>query len=406
MPFAWFAAWRYLRTDKAQTALVLAAVAVGVSVIVFLSALIGGLQASLLDKTLGSQPHVTLRRPREAARVLVEETDAAVIARRRQPSAQRLRSIDQWPAALAAAESRQGIVAVSPLVTGAGFALRGAAREPIVIRGVEPARFLAVTDLRKKLVDGRFDVTSGNVVLGAELAENLGVAVGDKLRLRTSEGSEDVVSVDGVFRAGNEAIDRTWVVTSLRHAQALYGLPGGVTSIEITVSEVFEAEELARDLADRTGLDAVSWMQQNADLLRGLAAQSSSKSLIQFFVVLAVALGIASVLIVSVVQKSREIGILRAVGTPSRRILALFLIQGGLLGFAGSLVGGALGALFARAFELLAVGPDGLPRFPVLLEPALFVETTALAVSVGLLAAVLPAVRAARLDPASAIRHV
>lgn len=406
MPFAWFAALRYLRTDKAQTALVLAAVSVGVSVIVFLSALIGGLQASLLDKTLGSQPHVTLRRPREAPRALARSHDGTQIAERRQPSAQRLRSIDQWPAAVRAAEGLAGVTATSPLVTGAGFALHGAAREPIVLRGIDPERFLAVTNLTKKLVEGRLDVTSGNVAVGAELAENLGVGIGDKLTLTTSEGSETLVTIDGVFRSGNEGVDRSWVLTSLRHAQALFGLPGGVTSIELTVADVFAAEAVARELGERTGLDAVSWMQQNADLLRGLSAQASSKSLIQFFVVVAVALGIASVLIVSVVQKSREIGILRAVGTPARRILALFLVQGGLLGFAGSAVGSLLGALFARGFEHLAVGPDGQPRFPVLLEPSLFVRTSLLAIGIGLLAAVLPAVRAARLDPASAIRHV
>lgn len=406
MPFAWFAALRYLRTDKAQSALVLAAVSVGVAVIVFLSALIGGLQASLLDKTLGSQPHVTLRRPREAPRPLSAPSDDTAIAERRQPSAQRLRSIDQWPAAVLAAEQLGEVAAASPLVTGAGFALHGAAREPIVLRGIDPDQFLRVTDLRKKLVEGRLEVASGNVAIGAVLAENLGVGIGDKLNVTTSEGTEAVVTVEGVFRAGNEAIDRTWVLTSLRHAQALFGLPGGVTSIEVTLGDVFTADAVARELGERTGLDAVSWMQQNADLLRGLSAQASSKSLIQFFVVVAVALGIASVLIVSVVQKSREIGILRAVGTPARRILALFLVQGGLLGFVGSLLGCALGALLARAFEHLAVGPDGQPRFPVLLEPSLFLRTSLLAMGIGLLAALLPAVRAARLDPASAIRHV
>jgi lipoprotein-releasing system permease protein len=147
-------------------------------------------------------------------------------------------------------------------------------------------------------------------------------------------------------------------------------------------------------------------MVLNAELLQGLSAQSSSKTLIQFFVTLAVALGIASVLIVSVVQKTREIGILRAVGTPARRVLLMFLIQGGVLGILGSIVGSALGALFSKLFERIAVGPDGAPRFPVQLDVALFAGATLLAVGVGLLAAALPALRAARLDPATAIRHV
>jgi lipoprotein-releasing system permease protein len=126
--------------------------------------------------------------------------------------------------------------------------------------------------------------------------------------------------------------------------------------------------------------------------------------MIQVCVVLTVALGIASVLIVSVVQKSREIGILRAVGTPAYRVLAIFLIQGGVLGFIGSLVGSALGVAFARIFETLTVTADGLPRFPVQVKLELLVGATVLATGVGLVTAVIPARRAAKLDPATAIR--
>jgi len=121
-------------------------------------------------------------------------------------------------------------------------------------------------------------------------------------------------------------------------------------------------------------------------------------------VVVTVALGIASVLIVSVVQKTREIGILRAVGTPPRRVLAVFLIQGGVLGLIGSFCGSALGVAFAKGFEVMTSSPDGAPRFLVQVDLRLVLSATALATGVGLLAAVIPARRAARLDPATAIR--
>jgi lipoprotein-releasing system permease protein len=162
---------------------------------------------------------------------------------------------------------------------------------------------------------------------------------------------------------------------------------------------------VAADIRARTGLTADSWMALNAELLEGLEAQDSSKTMIQFFVVVTVTLGIASVLIVSVVQRSGEIGILRAVGTPARRVLAVFLIQGGLLGFTGSLIGSALGVLFARLFEVMTRGADGLPRFPVAVDAELLAGATLLATAVGLLAAVIPASKASRLDPATAIRH-
>jgi lipoprotein-releasing system permease protein len=199
-------------------------------------------------------------------------------------------------------------------------------------------------------------------------------------------------------------VDKTWVVTSLRHAQALFALPGGATTIELKVADVFTADHVAAHIRDRTGFTADSWMALNAELLSGLTAQSNSKTMIQFFVVVSVTLGIASVLIVSVVQKSRDIGILRAVGTPSRRVLAVFLIQGGVLGLAGSMLGSAMGVAFAKLFEGLTLGPDGLPRFLVQVDLPLLISATLLATGSGLLAAVIPARRAARLDPATAIR--
>src|SRR6187402_2122350 len=171
----------------------LAAVAVGVSVIVFLSALINGLQASLIESTLGSQPHVTLRVPREEPRPLVAPRPGLAIARLRQPAAQRLRSLDQWPAIARAAARTPGVTAAAPTVSGAGFATRADARVPIVIRGVNTDSFLAIIDLRRSMVGGRFDVGSGHVVIGSTLATDLAIGVGDRMRVTSTEGVEDVV---------------------------------------------------------------------------------------------------------------------------------------------------------------------------------------------------------------------
>lgn len=405
MPFEWFVALRYMRDARGQTALILAAVGVGVSVIVFLSALISGLQASLIEKTLGSQPHITVRMPREASHVLAAETDTLAIARRLEQRPQRLRSIDQWPQVAHDLETLSGVTAVSPSVVGAGLAVRSDAKAPIVVRGIDAERYLAIIDLRKRMVEGRFDIGGGNVVVGTKLARDLGIAIGDKIRISSSEGIEEVVAVRGLFSLGNDAVDSTWILTSLRHAQALYALPAGVTSLELKVDDVFDAERIAEVIRLRTGLRADSWMTINAELLTGLSAQSSSKNMIQLFVIIAVALGIGSVLIVSVVQKSREIGILRAVGTPPRRILMVFLIQGGVLGVCGSVLGSGLGVLLAKAFESLVKDPRGAPKFPIMIDLELLLFATAVATGVGLLSAVIPARQAARIDPATAIRN-
>jgi lipoprotein-releasing system permease protein len=135
-----------------------------------------------------------------------------------------------------------------------------------------------------------------------------------------------------------------------------------------------------------------------------MAAQSLSNTVIRFFVGLTAALGIASVLVVSVVQKSKEIGILRAMGTSRSQVLRVFLVQGGVMGLVGSLFGCGLGWSFLSVWRSIALNPDGTPLFIIEIEPELFMLAAAGATLVGVLAAVVPARRAARLDPAIAIR--
>ena len=205
--------------------------------------------------------------PREEPRPLATTTATTAIARSVQESPQRLRSIDQWPNVIATVERIPGVIATSPSITGAGFAVRADAKSAIVIRGVEPDRFLHIIDVRARLVAGRFELDGGGVAIGSKLASDLGVGVGDKVRVTSSEGIDDVVTVRGVFSLGNQGVDATWLITSLRHAQTLFGLPGGVTTIELKVADVFSADRIARDIAGATDLTADSWMTINAELL-------------------------------------------------------------------------------------------------------------------------------------------
>jgi lipoprotein-releasing system permease protein len=199
--------------------------------------------------------------------------------------------------------------------------------------------------------------------------------------------------------------DETWVFVSLRNAQSLLNLPGGVSEIEASVSSIFEAEELAASIRAETGLDAESWMESNAELLAGLRSQDASSTLIQIFVLLAVTIGIASVLVVSVVQRRREIGILRAIGLSRRQTQRVFLIQGCLLAIAGSLVGSFLGAGLLKLFMRFAKDQDGQPLFPIEVTASLFLFSGAIALVVGLASSFMPARSAAKLDPAVAIRN-
>ena len=404
MPFAWLVALRFLREGRAQTILILAGISVGVGVMVFLSALINGLQASLIARTLGSQAHVVVRPSEEIPRTLPVPGDPALAARV-EKAPQRVRTIGNWQQTAAALGAVPGVVAVSPTVAGSAFASRGTVSKSVALRGVIPESFSRIIAISRRLTTGEFRVAGGEAVIGTELAKSLGLAVGDKLRIVSTEGRDDVFTVRGIFDLGNKDVNERWVLVSLRAAQSLLDLADGVSTIELRVRDIFAADRVARRVEASTGLVADSWMRINSELMIGLRAQSSSSYMIQFFVVVAVALGIASVLVVSVVQKSREIGILKAVGTTTGRIKRVFLIQGGLLGLAGSAIGCGIGTALALSFATLARNPDGSPTFPVDLNAGLYLSATLIATATGLIAAVVPARRAARMDPATVIRY-
>ncbi len=404
MPFEWVVAFRFLREGRAQTALILAGVGVGVGVVIFLSALITGLQESIIDKTLGTQPHIVVRVPDDAVRPQLPEGES-VVSRRIQPPPQRIRQILDAAQTLALVERQPHVVAAAPVVSGAALALRGTASSSIGLRGVEAESYRRIIDFGPRMTSGEFRVTGSDVVLGVELARKLGISAGDKLRISTPQGREEVFLVAGIFDIGNKDLNERWVFVSIRAAQTLLDLSGGISSIELKVDAIFEAEAVAEAIAGATGLEAVSWMKLNTQLLVGLRSQSASSHMIQFFVAVAVALGIASVLVVSVVQKSREIGILRAMGTPSSLVTRVFLLQGAVLGLAGSAIGIAIGSGLALFFVSLAKNPDGSATFPVALTLGLFARTAAGATVTGLLAAVAPARRASALDPAEVIRY-
>jgi lipoprotein-releasing system permease protein len=321
-----------------------------------------------------------------------------------QPRAQRLRSIDQWEAVARLAAQTRGVQAVSPILSGAGFAARAEANQPIALLGVDPQAYQRIVRMDKYLTLGRFDVSGANTVIGVELAKDLGVAVGDKVRIITMEGRNDLLTIAGIFDIGNRDLNRRWVYSSIKMAQSLLDLPGGITEIDLRVTDLFQAERTALELQAQTGLSVDSWMQTNAQLLTALKSQSMSNNLIRFFVVLIVAVGIASVLVVSVVQKQKEIGILRAMGATPRRVMSVFLLQGGFYGLLGSALGSGLSLALLNFFSSFSRNADGTLLISPDIEPSVVAWACALALVVGLLAAALPARRAASMDPVQAIR--
>ncbi len=410
LPFEWIVAIRFLREGRLQTAFIIAGVAIGVAVIVFMSALMAGLQSNFIQRVLSASAHIELLPPKQVSRPLrngsaasASEVEAAIV----QAPLQRLKSIDQWQAVSAQIQAMPAVMVVAPVAAGSALVVRGSTTRAITLTGIEPTLYFRIVDLGEKIVRGSTRLLGTDILIGTELASDLGVGVGDKLRVTTGAGdavASSTLTICGVFDLGNKGANQRSTFVALRTAQSLLGLPGGVSSLEVTVSDVYAAETIAQRITAATGVESDSWITTNAQFFTAVSAQTTANTAIRFFVGLSVAFGIASVLAVVVVQKSREIGILRAMGISRAQILRLFLLQGGLLALSGAVLGSGIGALGLILWQRLAKNADGTPLFPLVMDPKLFGAALVLATVTGLVAAFAPARSAARLDPVVAIR--
>lgn len=404
LPFEWIVAIRFLREGRLQSIFIIAGAAIGVAVIVFMSALLNGMQANLFRRVLSSQPHIVLERPKEVARPLRTPAPGQSILATVQTPSQRLSSIDQWQKVRDEMHRRPDVVSVSPTVTGPAFIVRGDASQAISLIGIDPDQYIKIVPLPEKIVAGTFRMTNTDMLVGKQLVDDLGVQLGEKLRVVTAAGGNLTLTIVGVFDLGSRGVNQRNVYVLLSTAQNLINLIGGVSSIDLTVDEPFNAEIIAQSIASATGLQALSWISTNQQFFLGLNAQKLTSQMIRLFVGLSVAAGIASVLVVSVVQRSKEIGILRAMGGARGQIMRVFLIQGAIVGLLGSLLGSALATGLIFAWRFVAKNPDGTPLFAITIDPTLYVWAAVTATLTGLVAAVMPALRAGRLEPVEAIR--
>ena len=241
----WRIALRFLADNPLQTLLICVAISVGAAVIVFITALIMGLQNNVIEKTLGTQAHIRIEASRQVNN-LAPLTDNTYLLTLESPRAQRLQTINNWQAVRDALDQypplNGQLTTVSPLISGPAFAQKGNARASIAIMGIEAARYSGIIDLHDYLQAGRFSVEAGDVLIGSQLAKDLGLSTGDKLRLNAGDNRQTVVNVAGIFELGVRELDSRYVYTSLKQAQTLLNLPGGVTILELKINDVFAAE--------------------------------------------------------------------------------------------------------------------------------------------------------------------
>jgi lipoprotein-releasing system permease protein len=407
-------AWRYLRSRRGSrllsfiSVIAISGMAVGVSALIVIIGVINGLQADLRDKILVGSPDVRVLNYGDELRV------------------------NDWRAVLAKVRRQPGVVAAAPFVLTQGL-MQQAGRnyvEPVAIAGIVPAGEPGqpVTSIRDHatLGDFRFATADGKrrgAVLGKLLAARLSAYPGTKVTLYAAAGTQPNVitggylprifqlEVTGVFDTGMYEYDNQYVFVDLDLAREVAGLDSAVTGIEVRTATRDAAPEVAQALADslRFPFHTVDWHEQNSSLFKALTLEKLAMSVIVSLIIIVAAFNIVSTLTMVVRDKTREIGILKAMGLPSASVRRIFLVQGLVIGIVGTGLGLALGETTGRVidrYRLISLDPQiyFIDHLPVQMQGFDVALIVVLGVVVATLATLHPAIQAARLYPIEAIR--
>lgn len=385
MKLAFQIATRFLKSSKGQTILIALGIAIGVSVQIFIGSLIQGLQKSLVDTTIGNQPQITLTSNNEEKLIADYEEIVERIS-----------------------ENEEEVINLSVAADGPALISKDEETYSILLRGFNIDDADKIFNIKESLVDGALPEKEGEVLLGVDLKEEAGISIGDEIELLANFGDTSTVTVTGFFNLGVASLNKSWTITTLETAQSIFSYDDQVTSINMQLKDVFLADTVADSIKERETSETLvvdNWKAQNEDLLSGLNGQSVSSIMIQVFVMISVLLGIASILAITVVQKSKQIGILKAMGIKDKDSSLIFLFQGLLLGVLGAILGVALGLLLAFTFTKFALNPDGTPVVPLFIDPVFITFSAVIAVAASVIAALIPARTSSKLSPIEVIRN-
>jgi lipoprotein-releasing system permease protein len=372
-------AWRFLRSSPGQSVLIVAGISVGIATQIFVGSIITSLQANLLKTTIGSSSQVTIQ--------AIKESDPV----RFTPEMQHVVATDPHVKAGSVAPIRAVPVLYSNGTDSSSFGLIGGNLKQLD----------GVYGISQRMVSGHASLGATDILLGKDFAEKFGLKTGDTISLKFQNDQTASFVVAGVFDLGAAQFN-------LRNAFVSGSVPQNVmgwsrdqySQVLAQLSQPYDSIAVAHAWSQQLpGVSVTEWQGQNRELLAGLKSQSASSYMIQVFVLVAVALGIASTLAIAAVQKTRQIGILKAMGLADAAAGQIFLWQAAILGTAGS-----LGGIIA-SFALLGLFKLAPVPFSIAMQPSFVVVSAMIGVLVALLSSIIPTRRTSRLDPIEVIQN-
>jgi lipoprotein-releasing system permease protein len=420
LPFELFLALRYLRPKRTFVSVItlisILGVALGVAVLIIVISVMSGFDHQLRDKILGFNAHLTVSEPG--------------------------RTMRNYDAIAAEVSKNKNVRGVSPFVFGPvlveteGDTNHPALQDAPMLRGIDPATEGKISQLPDDLISGKFDLSGRGLIVGVDFASNLRLSVGDHLSIYSAREIKkmkaahndkqdeailpDDYEVRGIFDAGYYEYNSRVIVTSIENAQDLYDLDDSVHGLFVMLNDPYQAGEVKRQLTRSLGGDfyVSTWMEQNSGILNALIVEKNVMFYLLFFIVLVAALCILSAQITFVVQKTREIGMLKALGASNLQISGIFLGQSAIIGIIGVAAGLGLGMLALAyrneflhfmnrltGFELFPASVYGFGELPAIIMPRDVAIICISSFIICVVGGVLPAIRAGRLKPVEALRY-
>lgn len=417
MRYEWFIGLRYLKAKRKQTfisiitIISIVGVMVGVMALIIVLAVMNGFEKTLKEKILGTQAHL----------VVLKASD---------------QGMDQPEEVVKKVEEVKGVLSAAPFIFSQVMLSSESGVSGVVLKGVDPDRVGGVTDLARNLKAGRLEdlkreeeAAPPGIILGVELAKHLGLSLGDSVQVITPLGTMTPMGimpkmkrfqVKGIFYSGMYEYDNTMAYISLQSAQKFFSMGSRVTGIEVKTSDIYKVKEIAKEIRKRLGFPfwTKDWMEMNRNLFSALKLEKIAMFIILVLIVLVAAFNIISTLIMVVMEKNKDIAILKSMGAPSRGILKIFMIEGGVIGVVGTFLGTVLGLGAAWnlekitdfvehlfGFKILASDVYYIDKLPSQVNPLDVLLIVMTAILISLIATLYPSWRASRLDPAEALRY-